>query len=70
MDVFRFVDYGVNRLINVAACHHFGLQFAVLSNVFLIHDGLKTSDAFHDEKPAQLKRNQQLLYQVISSWPD
>ncbi|XP_029641068.1 beta-1,4-glucuronyltransferase 1-like [Octopus sinensis] len=57
----RFKQYGFNRISNVCELHIAGYTFNVLSNAFIVHQGLKTSTNFHNNKIKELNQNRLLF---------
>lgn len=63
----RFTQFGYNRMSMICTIYMSGGNFAVLDQVFLMHDGFKEEDSFHAEKDMELKKNEKLYIELIGS---
>jgi len=62
----RFQQFGYNRMSLICELHVSGKEFLVLDSIFLVHDGFKTEDGFHEDKDFELRDNEKLYSQFRS----
>ncbi|EEB14198.1 N-acetyllactosaminide beta-1,3-N-acetylglucosaminyltransferase, putative [Pediculus humanus corporis] len=56
----RFKQYGMNRVSQICELYVAGYKFKIISNGFLIHDGYKRKNEFHEMKNLDMTSNRKI----------